>query len=115
MTVEVEVLYANMTTQRAPFDQVDTLPKSQVLSIVVQTDQERGKKKNIAWSHGFDHYALCQKEDARQKWISIIGWDDGDFTWRRTTNVHDIDAKIAVDIPLGCMHACHFPRAECYA
>ncbi len=104
MSIEVEVLYADLTTRRVPLDQVDILPKSEVISIVVQTDQETGKRKNITWKFGFDHYALCQKEDMGQKWVALLGWDDGDFVWRRLTNTHDIDARIEADLPIGCLN-----------
>jgi hypothetical protein len=102
--IEVEVLYADLTRQVASLDKVDTLPKGEVLAIVVQTDQETGKKKNIAMTFGFDKYALCLKQDAGQQHVMLVGWDDNDFKWRRVSNPHDIDALREVPMPLGCLH-----------
>jgi len=102
--IEVEVLYADLSKQRVEIEQADTILKSGVLSIVVQTDEEEGKKQNIAWSVGFDNYALCRRETEGRLWIMLHGWDDGDYVWRRLSNVHDNDARREVDAPLGCMN-----------
>lgn len=102
--VEVEVLYVDLSRQRVPLDQVDTLPKDKVLAIIVQTDEEEGKKRNIVWKFGFDHYALCQRETEGQPWVMLHGWDDGDYIWRRLSNTQDADGRREVDAPLGCMN-----------
>lgn len=103
--IEVEVLYSDLKSLKASLDNLDALPKDGVLAIVVRTDEEEGKLRNITFSQGFDKYALCQKQDGGQTWIMLFGWDDGDFKWRRLSNVHDIDAIREVDMPLGCLHA----------
>ena len=102
--IEVEVLYADLSRSRVVLSDIESLPKSRVLAIAVQTDQETDKLKNIVTTHGFDHYALCQKKDHGQIHIMLFGWDDDNFVWRRVTNVHDIDARKEVDIPLGCLN-----------
>jgi hypothetical protein len=102
--IEVEVLYADLSRKTVPLDQLDILLKSEVLAIVVRTDEETGKLRNIAFSHGFAKYALCQKQDGGQPWIMLFGWDDGDFKWRRLSNSHDIDALREVPMPIGCLH-----------
>lgn len=102
--IEVEVLYADLSRKRVQLDQIASVSKAGILAIVIQTDEEIGKKRNIVWSSGFDHYALCQKKDNGQEHIMLFGWDDGDFTWRRVTNPHDNDAKEKVDMPIGCFN-----------
>ncbi len=104
MSVFIDVLYADLSRQRVPFDQGDTLSKSDVQAIVVQTDEDNGKLRNIASCMGFDHYALCQKIDNGQQHVMLFGWDDGDYVWRRLTNHRDIDARVSVDAPIGCLH-----------
>ncbi len=101
--IEVEVLYADLTRQRKRMSELDQLSTASVLFIVVQTDQEVGNLKNIDFKQGRDHYALAMREAQGQRWLMLSGWDDGDFVWRRVTNVHDPDARHEVDAPFGGM------------
>lgn len=104
MSIEVEVLYADLSRATVPIEGIEALSQDGVLAIVVRDSAVEGKKRNIAEIHGFDHYAFCERTAMGQPWIALFGWDDGDFMWRRTSNHLDIDARDKVDLPFGCMH-----------
>jgi hypothetical protein len=102
--IKVEVLYAGLSKSSTPLEEADRISTSEVLGIVVKDDTQVGKLQNIAMCSGFDKYALCQRVNAGQPQIMLIGWDDGDFVWRRLSNPHDIDARQEVNMPIGCLH-----------
>jgi hypothetical protein len=102
--LEVEVLYADRSRVSVPYTEKHTLSLAAVLGLVVRDSAVEGKKQNIAVGLGFDNYALCERIAEGRTWIGIFSWDDGDFTWRRTSNHLDNDARVSVDVPLGCMH-----------
>ena len=100
----IEVLYADLSRQKVALDDIDQLPKSNVLFILVTCDKEEGKLANIAFKSGFDFYALGRKRSAGHDWIMLFGWDDDDFVWRKTLHPHDPGGRVPVIAPLGCMH-----------
>ena len=102
--IEVEVLYADLSRVCVPYEERDTLSLAAVLAVAVRESDVEGKKRNIAVAHGFDNYALCERTMNGQPWVALYSWDDGDFVWRRTSNHLDIDARVPVVVPLGCMH-----------
>ncbi len=102
--IKVEVLYADLSRVDVPLDEVDKLLKSEVLAIVVKDDTQVGKLQNIVDRMGFDRYALCQRVEDGQPQVMLVGWDSGDFVWRRLSNPHDSDARREVPMPIGCMH-----------
>lgn len=102
--ITVEVLYADLTRQRVSLEEIDHLSTGGVLAIVVQTDEETGKRRNVAVASGKDTYALCQRRSEGHDWIMLCGWDSGDFVWRRSQNVHEDTARRRVVAPLGCLH-----------
>ncbi len=102
--ITVEVLYADLSRDSVPISQVGSLAKTEVLAIVVKTDDEVGPLQNIAMTMGHDKYALFLRRDGGQDRIMLTGWDDDAFVWRRLTNVHDVDARQEVSIPSGHMH-----------
>jgi len=91
MTAEVAVMYSREDPARAgkhlvrrvPIEDVDLLPKTGVLFIVVsQLDSVNprlngARRMSEAW--GKDRYALV----VRREWHLLYGFDDGDFQWRR--------------------------------
>jgi len=101
---EVEVLYADLTRQRKPLDEIDQLSTDGVLFIVVQTDEEEGKLRNIVACFGKDFYALCRQRIGGEDHIMLFGWDEDDFVFRRLTKIHEDSARRQVDAPLGVMH-----------
>jgi len=102
--IEVEVMYADLSTVCVPYDKKDILSLSGVQALVVRDTFVKGKKGNIAIGIGFDNYALCERIANGALWIEIYSWDDDDFVWHRTTNHCDPDARVHADPPLGCMH-----------
>lgn len=102
--VEVEILYADLSRVSVPIAEVETLSQAAVLAVVVRDNAVEGKRKNIAVASGFDNYAFCHRITNGQPWVALFSWDDGDFVWRRTSNHLDNDARLPVDLPLGCMH-----------
>ncbi|TDI73859.1 MAG: hypothetical protein E2O82_05090 [Betaproteobacteria bacterium] len=102
--IEVDVLYADLSRQRVLFENKENLSTIDVLALTIQTDEEVGKLRNIAVSHGFDYYALCWGIQHSQLWVEIYQWDDGDFMRRRASNPHDADAKNEFLVPLACKH-----------
>ncbi len=101
MAITVDVLYADLTRQTVTLGNVANLLKAGVLGIVVSTNQETGALRNIMDVHGNDHYSLGYRVFNGQTNIMLFGWDDDQFVWRRTTNVHDIDARTVVNAPVG--------------
>ncbi len=104
MGIEVEVLYTDRSRVTKPIGQAEDLVQSGILALVVRDNTMTGKQKNITAAWGFDNYALCHRIMNGQSWVAIYKWDDGDFVWRRTTNHLDVDARLPVDLPLGCWH-----------
>ena len=92
--VEVEVMYADRSRQRVPLDQADTLPKDDVLFIILSasTTSERGRRTiggvpyeriaemkahGGAWK-GASTYAVMRLNGK----VTIAGWDDTEWLWR---------------------------------
>lgn len=101
--VYVEVMYKNLSRQVESLEEINKLPKDNVLFILVSTDEIEGKLKNVVSCFGFDHYALCQKRDNNQDWIMLFGWDDDDFAWRQVNCGGCINREV-MDVPIGVMH-----------
>ncbi|MBU1173011.1 MAG: hypothetical protein KKD44_25905 [Proteobacteria bacterium] len=101
--VYVEVLYSDLSRQRVPIDEIDTLPKDSVLFIsVLASDGEKFRRLTASFS--FDHYALCRRKSGGVDWIMLSGWDDGDFIWRKAANPWNPAGRLDEGPPLGCMH-----------
>lgn len=105
MSIRVEVMYSDLSIQKESLDDIDKLPKDNVLFILITTTEEVGKLKNIDACFGQDNYVFCQKRNLGSDWIMLFGWDDGDFVWRKTTDPHvGCNYKDVVDVPFGFMH-----------
>ncbi|MCZ6775260.1 MAG: hypothetical protein O7D34_02245 [Ignavibacteria bacterium] len=102
--VEVGVLYADLSRVIVPYAEKDTLSLVAVLALVVRDNAVEGKKRNITAKWGYDNYALCEGIENGQPWVEIYPWDNGDYVRRRMSNHLDVDARVMVDVPLGCMH-----------
>lgn len=100
--VYVEVLYKDLSRKHAPIGEAGTLPKDNVLFILVYTDQREGKERNISSCFGFDNYALLQKQGNGDNWFMLFGWDEDGFIWRR--ECVDCENRVVVDAPIGTMH-----------
>jgi len=68
---------------RVPIEDVDQLPKTRVLFIIVSQKDPQNPRLNgnrrMAEAHGKDRYCFV----FRKEWFLLYGWDDGDFKWRR--------------------------------
>lgn len=103
--IQVEVMYSDLSIQRESLDDIDKLPKDNVLFILITTTEEVGKLRNIVMCSEKDNYALCQKRNLGSDWIMLFGWDDDDFLWRKTTDPHTgCNYRDVVDAPFGFMH-----------
>jgi len=100
----IEVLYADLTRQKVALEEIELLPKSNVLFILITNPDEIGKTANVESCSGFDHYAFCKKRTMGTEWIMLFGWDDGEFVWRRLIKPHERGADEQVNPPLGYMH-----------
>jgi len=100
--VSITVLYSDLTSKKVPIDQIDTLPKDNVLFIKLSTDTREGKLANISQVYGFDNYALLQKRDVSDDWYMLYGWNEDDFIWRRECDT--CTNRVIVDAPIGSMH-----------
>lgn len=97
MTVEVSVLYSDLSIRSAPITDMEPLPKHGVQGVALRT--EAGKP--LGHMTGRDYYAVCWMTDSLGDRTAILGHDDGDFTWRP---VHDWLQSLDALIPLGCLH-----------
>lgn len=100
--IYIDVLYKNLKKKSEPVDNVDKLPKDNVLFIKLRTDTRKGKAGNISSCHSFDNYALLRKRDRSDDWFMLFGWDDDTFIWRRECK--ECENREVVDAPIGTMH-----------
>ncbi len=100
----IRVLYSNLEWIEKTLEEIDQLPKDNVLFILIRTDEEEGALANISFAHSKDNYALCTKRNQSADWVMLFGWDDDDFVWRKTTCVHCPGSKLIANPPLGVMH-----------
>jgi len=100
--VSITVLYKDLTSKKVPIDNIDQLPKDDVLFIKLSTDTRQGKLANISQIQGFDNFALLSKIDNGDNWYMLTGWDEDDFIWRRECSTCNNREK--VDAPIGSMH-----------
>jgi hypothetical protein len=96
----IEVLYSDLKREKVSFEDIESLPKNNVLfMLVTNTDGI-----NITSGFGFDHYAFCHKKNNGGDWVCINGWDYGEFVWRRLLNANEHGSTEEVAPPLGCMN-----------
>ena len=100
--VSVTVLYADLTHKKVPVEEIDTLPKDEVLFIKLSTDLRGGKAANIAQKSEFDNYAYLSKHNGGVDWHMLYGWDNKEYVWRRECT--DCVNREVVDAPIGTMH-----------
>lgn len=100
MTIEIEVLYEDLKRQKETLENINNLPKDNVLFIIATTTEREGKLGNLSSISGYDNYGLCQKNESGHEWIMLFGWDDGDYVWKRECET--CENRQEVDIPLGC-------------
>lgn len=100
----VKVMYSDLTIRSEFLEDIEKLPKDNVLFILVEDNTREGKLKNITSCHGFDNYALCQRRDNSQDWVMLFGWDEDDYIWRRTSECEDCKDRVLVDAPIGINH-----------
>lgn len=102
--VYVQAMYSDLAIEKELLEDVDKLPKDNVLFILIKDTEREGKLKNITSCHSFDHYALCRKRDNSQDWVMLFGWDEDDFVWKRTSECAGCPDREVVDAPIGIMH-----------
>jgi len=100
--VSITVLYKELKVKKVPIDEIDTLPKDDVLFIKLSTDEREGKDGNISQINGFDNYALLKKSEGGSDWYMLFGYDDEDFIWKRECS--SCENRKVVDAPIGTMH-----------
>lgn len=102
--VYIKVMYSNLSIKRELLEDIDQLPKDNVLFILVEDTEREGKLKNITSCSGFDNYAFCQRRDSSQDWVLLFGWDEDDYIWRRTSKCDGCRDRLVVDAPIGINH-----------
>jgi len=100
--VSITVLYKDLTSKKVPVEEIDTLPKDDVLFIKLSTDLREGKLANISQKSEFDNYAYLSKHNGGVDWHMLYGWDEDDYIWRRECT--DCENRVVVDAPIGTMH-----------
>jgi len=98
----IDVLYKDLTFKSELIDNIENLPKDDVLFIKLRTDKREGKFANISQIHGFDNYALLHKRDRDDDWFMLYGWDEDEYIWRRECD--KCSNREVVDAPIGTMH-----------
>lgn len=101
--VYVEVMYADLSRKRVTINEIDTLPKDNVLFIaVLAPDPERGREfGRITAKFSKDHYAVCIRKWNNVDWVLLCGWDDDDYVWRRTISPW---TRQETSPPFGCFN-----------
>ncbi len=97
--MKVTVLYADLTSQTADIEALETVPHTGVLGILVKRDDGA----LLHQATGMDHYAVCWGDQGWGQWAFVFGMDDGEFGHRYEDDhmqVQDGD----VPVPLGCLH-----------
>lgn len=105
--VYVEVMYADLSRKRVTINEIDTLPKDNVLFItVLAPDLEKGGKlRRITAKFSKDHYALCIRKWNAVEWVLLFGWDDDDFIWRNMVSPYMVCGSRQEAVPpFGCFH-----------
>ncbi len=100
--VYISVLYTDLTFKSEPLDNIDNLPKDNVLFIRTYTDLREGKDANISQIQEHDSYALLRMKKDNDDWHMLIGWDEDDCIWRR--ECRECIHRLPVDMPIGTMH-----------
>ena len=77
--VHITVLYGDLTSQKVPINQINSLPKDNVLFIRLSTDLRTGVAGNISQINGFDNYAVLHRKKDGDDWYMLCGWDEDDF------------------------------------
>ena len=95
--ISITVLYKDLTSKKVPIDQIDTLPKDDVLFIKLSSDA-----RNISQIIGYDNYAVLKKHTEGDDWFMLYGWDTDEYIWRRECS--ECENREVVDAPIGTMH-----------
>lgn len=100
----IEVMYSDLRSQRVPIEEIDELPKDNVLFITVLAPDQEGKLKRLVARFEFDHYSFGVRKRGGVDWVMLFGWDDDDFVWRKTANPWNPVGRLDEGPPLGCLH-----------
>lgn len=82
MSIEVEVMYADLSRQRVPLAEADSLSRDGVLFIILSAPADRlprkDGKRRVMQAYGDDYYFLL-REPGR---FMLEGWSERDWTWK---------------------------------